>query len=582
MMSYQRNELGLGIDTSAYDQFSSSITLWHNNYRATKSTLVELENFFKARAEIEEEFAQRLLRLAQQALGESESRDTILALKAVKEELVETADSHKKLASQIREELQQPTLKQAGEFSKLKRQQVSNFLTKQQTHFNSLAILERAKERCQEANQVGGNEFRSVADTEFHLALARFTDVSYKLKTETNLSAEGFHQLEFNRLQFLRNTVWKYTKLLSGVCATDDESLERVRRTVEKMDVKKEAEAFLSCTPYSKESTQETFSKPAQPNSEELVRTSCSEDKNIYNHSLPSQKPTSLCNEIDNTLDPRFNQPVSSLNTAMVNVSNALEKTCIASIPDRSKNISNEQITATIARSPIFAAKRTSTNSRPSPKVIPQQPTPPVVVPVVDQTLVTPQDSKQTEPLYEQKNTSRNSVQSTITQPVCEYPPDLNYQRPRSGSNQNPPSQNYSPYSSPSNSIHAPHSYRHASIPPQGYTEKKLDSNVNATSSFAEQLKPTVSSSSSQSYPSIPPTGSLDKSKKADSRPILFYVRAVYDYETDNPEEIALREGQIIAVFATQLDGWWEGQVLNTGTVKIGIFPSNFTEPVSL
>ncbi|KAJ1975552.1 formin-binding protein [Dimargaris xerosporica] len=66
---------------------------------------------------------------------------------------------------------------------------------------------------------------------------------------------------------------------------------------------------------------------------------------------------------------------------------------------------------------------------------------------------------------------------------------------------------------------------------------------------------------------------------QASNRPVLFYVRALYDYEAEAPEEITISEGCVIAVLATHIDGWWEGQVADHPT-KSGMFPSNFTEPV--
>ncbi|KAK9728700.1 formin-binding protein [Basidiobolus ranarum] len=58
-------------------------------------------------------------------------------------------------------------------------------------------------------------------------------------------------------------------------------------------------------------------------------------------------------------------------------------------------------------------------------------------------------------------------------------------------------------------------------------------------------------------------------------------VRALYDYEAECDEELSLREGQIVRVTATRLDGWWEGEILDEHqSIQRGLFPSNFTEPV--
>ncbi|CAG8554328.1 16375_t:CDS:10 [Acaulospora colombiana] len=63
-----------------------------------------------------------------------------------------------------------------------------------------------------------------------------------------------------------------------------------------------------------------------------------------------------------------------------------------------------------------------------------------------------------------------------------------------------------------------------------------------------------------------------------DGRPIRFYVRALFDYLAQQPDEIPMTAGDIIAVLSTDPDGWWEGEVLDEKRKKRGIFPSNYTE----
>ena len=53
-------------------------------------------------------------------------------------------------------------------------------------------------------------------------------------------------------------------------------------------------------------------------------------------------------------------------------------------------------------------------------------------------------------------------------------------------------------------------------------------------------------------------------------------VRALYDYEPQSPEELALREGDVVEVISTAEDPWWEGRIKS----KSGMFPSNFVERI--
>ena len=60
--------------------------------------------------------------------------------------------------------------------------------------------------------------------------------------------------------------------------------------------------------------------------------------------------------------------------------------------------------------------------------------------------------------------------------------------------------------------------------------------------------------------------------------PILFYVKALYDYAASMPEEFSFTAGDIIAVTHTEPDGWWQGELLDEARRVPGAntFPSNF------
>ncbi|EIN06419.1 hypothetical protein PUNSTDRAFT_105403 [Punctularia strigosozonata HHB-11173 SS5] len=71
-----------------------------------------------------------------------------------------------------------------------------------------------------------------------------------------------------------------------------------------------------------------------------------------------------------------------------------------------------------------------------------------------------------------------------------------------------------------------------------------------------------------------PPTGQYTE----DGKPVLFYVKALYDYQATIEEEFDFQAGDIIAVTATPEDGWWSGELLDEQRRQPGrtVFPSNF------
>jgi len=65
-------------------------------------------------------------------------------------------------------------------------------------------------------------------------------------------------------------------------------------------------------------------------------------------------------------------------------------------------------------------------------------------------------------------------------------------------------------------------------------------------------------------------------------KPVLFYVRVLFDYNSAIYEEISVRKDMIIPILETQEDGWWEGEIEEIGPNgkrrRRGLLPSNFVE----
>ncbi|GAA5907314.1 uncharacterized protein JCM6883_001168 [Sporobolomyces salmoneus] len=99
------------------------------------------------------------------------------------------------------------------------------------------------------------------------------------------------------------------------------------------------------------------------------------------------------------------------------------------------------------------------------------------------------------------------------------------------------------------------------------YQQQSQQSHVRATS---------VASVRAGSVPPPPPTGQYTEQ----GQPIIFYVNALFDYRAASNEEFSFSQGDVIAVTATDPDGWWQGlRVGDQGPSKL--FPSNFTELLS-
>ncbi|VDM00727.1 unnamed protein product [Schistocephalus solidus] len=64
----------------------------------------------------------------------------------------------------------------------------------------------------------------------------------------------------------------------------------------------------------------------------------------------------------------------------------------------------------------------------------------------------------------------------------------------------------------------------------------------------------------------------------ADAAPKGEWVRVMFQYTPEQPDELELQVGEIIQVLDRNLseEGWWRGQ--NVKTKKMGVFPDNFVE----
>ncbi|KAI5122334.1 hypothetical protein M0805_002501 [Coniferiporia weirii] len=78
--------------------------------------------------------------------------------------------------------------------------------------------------------------------------------------------------------------------------------------------------------------------------------------------------------------------------------------------------------------------------------------------------------------------------------------------------------------------------------------------------------------------PAPPPMAPAPTTQYVDGKPVLFYVKALYDYQASIEEEFDFQAGDIIAVTSTPEDGWWTGVLLDDSRRIPGrtVFPSNF------
>ncbi|KIJ66127.1 hypothetical protein HYDPIDRAFT_110291 [Hydnomerulius pinastri MD-312] len=137
---------------------------------------------------------------------------------------------------------------------------------------------------------------------------------------------------------------------------------------------------------------------------------------------------------------------------------------------------------------------------------------------------------------------------------------------------QPPPPQSYNNYGPPARNLSIGHPNQVAVSHAQPQQQRYYGGPNNAM--YRAPSPAMTRSPSPQPRGQPPPTGTYTD----DGRPIIFYVKALYDYSATIDEEFDFQAGDIIAVTDTPEDGWWSGELLDEARRQSGrhVFPSNF------
>ncbi|KAK2013877.1 hypothetical protein LZ32DRAFT_557168 [Colletotrichum eremochloae] len=236
---------------------------------AAKQTCDELKAFYSARASIEDEYARKLLSLCRKSLGSHETGSLKTSLDTVRGEVESMAKQHQSIAAQMKTELEEPLAAFAGAM-KERRKIVQNGIEKilktkiQQTqHVNK--TRDRFEQEClkikgylAQGHMVMGQEERknkaklektqisvATSNTEYENAVKALEDTTARWNREWKAAADKFQDLEEERLDFTKSSLWTFANVSSTVCVSDDASCEKIRLSLEKMDVETDIISFI-------------------------------------------------------------------------------------------------------------------------------------------------------------------------------------------------------------------------------------------------------------------------------------------------------------------------------------------------
>ncbi|KAI0548232.1 hypothetical protein F4679DRAFT_551706 [Xylaria curta] len=237
---------------------------------SAKQTNDELRSFYSARASIEDDYARKLLSLSKKSLGSHEMGSLKASLDTVRGEVESMGKQHANTAAQMKSELEEPLAAFAGgmkerrkiiqntveKLLKVKIQQ-TNTVNKTRDRYEQDCL--RIKGYLAQGHMVMGQEERknkaklektqislASSNAEYEAAVKALEDTTARWNREWKAAADKFQDLEEERLDFSKSSLWTFANLASTVCVSDDTSCEKIRLSLEKMDVENDIVHFIS------------------------------------------------------------------------------------------------------------------------------------------------------------------------------------------------------------------------------------------------------------------------------------------------------------------------------------------------
>lgn len=234
-----------------------------------KTTSDELRAFYKARADLEEEYSKKLFAISRKALGSVEMGTLRAALDVARGETEHMGKQHALIAQQMRSECEEPLAAFAGGI-KERRKIVQNGIEKLiKTKQQQTAVVNKCRDKYEQdclrikgylaqGHMVMGQEERknkaklektqinmASNSQDYEAAVKVLEDTTGRWNKEWKAACDKFQDLEEERLDFAKSSLWAFANIASTVCVSDDTSCEKIRLALENCEVEKDIANFI-------------------------------------------------------------------------------------------------------------------------------------------------------------------------------------------------------------------------------------------------------------------------------------------------------------------------------------------------
>ncbi|BFZ58757.1 formin-binding protein [Savitreella phatthalungensis] len=251
-------------------QDDAGVTALITRMSDAKTVNEELRAYYKERASIEDEYARRLTKLSRQPLGTGELGFVHEAIETLKQETASMAQQHSQMATQLKVEVDDAHSMLADTIREKRKGQQAAIEKLWRLKTNQYNDVRRLKERydgdCMKINghlaqqnlllgrELDKNNVKldkvqqsvKVSQTDYRQAVQTYSETVAKWNKEWKQACDVFQDLEEERLTGFKSIMWTLSNVISAVCVTDDEACERIRQSLERVEVVAELDNFVA------------------------------------------------------------------------------------------------------------------------------------------------------------------------------------------------------------------------------------------------------------------------------------------------------------------------------------------------
>ncbi|KAI9315111.1 hypothetical protein BX666DRAFT_2113377 [Dichotomocladium elegans] len=240
----------------------------------SKQTCEEVKKLYEIRSQIEEDYGDRLLKLSQLIVGQTEEGTLSESLSHIPSALETTARAHMDLAQQLKYHLEEPLddfIQEQRDRRKQYQQQIEKALQLKNMHYTNatkakefytaectkVAGMEKYLRLCgpemtpEELDQTReeideGKKMMLSAEQDFKRAIDAYNSVTSDWIEIWRASCDTFQDMETQRIDYVHASLRSFATMMSSVCLVDDQCCERIRTTVDMTNSQQDIEAFIT------------------------------------------------------------------------------------------------------------------------------------------------------------------------------------------------------------------------------------------------------------------------------------------------------------------------------------------------